>query len=290
VNRVWPALVLLVAGCAADFDHPSVVLDLRVLAIRADPPELVLGDSLPPVDLQALVADPRDPQRTVRYHWHACGVTDDLRCASAPYELDLGGGDAPMDAISATLQIDGGLEDSARDLDPFEGFLGTFFVTELTLGSSSGDATDAIKQVPAVTGIPPGPDHVPNRNPRSPEVQHDGTDWPADQTLVVAPGTEVSIEPVSPPADAEHYAVYRFDLDVQELDEHLSYDFFATAGSWSRDRSGGSPDPLATETSLASRWSAPPQTLDQPVTIWIVVRDGRGGTGWTSRRITVSEP
>lgn len=50
-----------------DFDPPSLVTDLRVLAVRAEPPEVAPGDT---VAIDALVVDPSN--RPARYQWYAC--------------------------------------------------------------------------------------------------------------------------------------------------------------------------------------------------------------------------
>jgi hypothetical protein len=97
------ALVLLLAGCTPDFDDPTTVKDLRMLAIVADTPEVIvdiptldlnnitrpedlaallaavqakLPAMFPPITLTPLVLDPRGDGRTV--HFRA------VTCANAP--------------------------------------------------------------------------------------------------------------------------------------------------------------------------------------------------------------
>lgn len=277
------AMALVAAACTDSLDDRSDVRDLRILAIVAEPPELVLEGALPDVALTALVADPREPERVIDYAWTACGLTDDLRCASADFAADLGAGAAPLDGVAATMAVTPELLAAARELDTFQGFGGVALVAELVLAPGSDEELHAIKQVPAQLGLPEGT--TPNANPTPPAVLHDGVAWPEDEVLEVAAGTEVAIEPVSPPEDAEEYSVYRFDLGVEDLVEYLDYDFFATAGPFSQGSTGGPPEIIETETSLSSRWTAPDEESD--VTLWIVVRDGRGGLTWTSREVLV---
>lgn len=271
------------ASCMTDFEEPSEVLDLRILAIQATPPEVLLDDDVPAVELVALVTDPRDPLREVSYHWRACGLTAELRCSDADWSIDLGEGSAPTSELTGVLEIDDELRDAARQTDTFMGFGGLFFVAQLTVEEGGPERRDAIKQVPGSSGFPEGTSE--NRNPSPPGLLHDGAEWPEPEVLEVSPGAEVSIEPTAPEGDAESYSVYRFDLGVQDLEEYLGYSFFASAGSWTRNGSGGSPDPIAVETSLASVWTAP--DVEGDVTIWVVVRDGRGGTAWTGRQVRV---
>jgi len=83
--------LLIGTACGSDLDEPSQVTDLRVLAIRADPPELLVkkrpdGAGLEVsgggrVKVQALVLDPRGG--SVRYTWQACAQAADELCAQA---------------------------------------------------------------------------------------------------------------------------------------------------------------------------------------------------------------
>ena len=286
VGLVLAVFGSLGSGCTGDLARPSEVRDLRVLAIRAEPPEVVLDGDVPPVALQALVADPRAPDSTIAWQWSACGLTDDLRCASDPRAISIGTGDGSLEAIAAGLVVTDELVADARVLDTFLGFGGVAIMTELVLAPGTDDELHAIKQLPAQYGLPR--DTVENSNPSPPALLHDDVDWPVDEVLEVEPSAEVAVEPVSPPEDAEHYAVFRFDLGTEQLDENLDYSFFASEGTWSRNGSGGPPDIVATETTLASRWTAPSEPpADGAVTMWVVVRDGRGGTAWTERRVRV---
>jgi len=72
-------LVVLVAtvvaafggGCLDDLPSPTLVDDLRVLAVRAEPPEVGPGTT---VALDALVVDPAG--REITYAWYACLIAD----------------------------------------------------------------------------------------------------------------------------------------------------------------------------------------------------------------------
>ncbi|HWM86618.1 MAG TPA: hypothetical protein VNO33_12290, partial [Kofleriaceae bacterium] len=78
-----------VAACT-DFEDPEVVVDMRVLGMRAEPPEIVvpydpqdptrvnLAD-LVPVEICALVADPADG-RGLDYSMSLCRPTSSGRC------------------------------------------------------------------------------------------------------------------------------------------------------------------------------------------------------------------
>jgi hypothetical protein len=295
--------LLCFAGCTGSLDEPSLVKDLRILAIQAEPPEAVQTAALPDIALRALVADPRDPERTIAWSWQSCGLTDDLRCASADYADDLASEEGPLADIAATLVLDAPLLSAAQELDTYLGFGGVTVVAELALGAGTDEELHAIKQVPVWLALPPGTD--PNANPSPPALRHGRlgesrddvlanwpesetfVDWPEDEVLEVPAGTAVSVEPMNPAEDVEHYAVYRFDLGIEELDESLMYDFLASDGEWTRNRSGGASEIVATETTLASIWTAPAEVPAEDVAMWFVVRDGRGGTSWIERRVRV---
>jgi hypothetical protein len=286
------AVVAALSGCGIDFESPSEVLDLRTLAIVAEPPEVLVADPLPPVSLRALIVDPRDPTRSVTAHWRACPPTDDRRCEQAAEQdrEDLGSSTGPLPEFEASLTFTESLLLAARREDPLQGFGGAIVYAEVTVNEGEPDEEVAFKEIVLQLDLPEGT--TPNANPQAPTLLRDEAPWAEDEIPTVAPGQELVIEPVSPEGDAEAYSVFRFDLQIQDLEEHLAYHFFSSAGSWNRGETGGPPDPIATETTLASRWTAPlERTRDgDPVSVWIVVRDGRGGVAWTERRIEVRQP
>ena len=61
-------LVLLLAACTGDLPKPELIADLRILAVRAEPPEGTVGAT---VGLDALVVTP-DPAASVARTWWAC--------------------------------------------------------------------------------------------------------------------------------------------------------------------------------------------------------------------------
>src|SRR5688500_13893185 len=61
------AAFTLVQGCGGDFDPPSRVTDLRVLAVRADAPYAAPGQT---VHLEALAVDP--DSRELTWGWGLC--------------------------------------------------------------------------------------------------------------------------------------------------------------------------------------------------------------------------
>lgn len=80
--RVAPLLVLHAAGiiaCSSGLDSVKEVKDLRLLAIRAEPPEVLLDGPMPfDVQFDALVLDPRGGE--VSYRWSFCPLATDTAC------------------------------------------------------------------------------------------------------------------------------------------------------------------------------------------------------------------
>jgi hypothetical protein len=84
---------------------------------------------------------------------------------------------------------------------------------------------------------------------------------------------------------AENY-VY-FDLVTRGLidrREAMRVSWYANAGAFADDRTGRT-EQEPTETATANTWTAP--ATPGTVTLWVVLRDSRGGTGWKSYRVTV---
>jgi hypothetical protein len=82
--RWLPLLLVLLAACGDEVADPSELRDLRILAVRADPPEVFI-DADDPVEVRfsALVVDPREPplaSNPVQYTWSLCPVESNQAC------------------------------------------------------------------------------------------------------------------------------------------------------------------------------------------------------------------
>ena len=97
-------------ACTPDFDKIQVVKDLRVLAIKADPPEVLVQlppTSVPTVRLEALVVDPR-PDRGADIDWElwVCSAEDPAGCHFAEFERKLHADKTPLDGIAYDFVVD----------------------------------------------------------------------------------------------------------------------------------------------------------------------------------------
>jgi hypothetical protein len=297
-SRVWLAAWLMLAACDAGFEKPSIVLDLRVLALRSDPAEVVvdvdpanLGSTqLPPVTVTALLADPQGP-RPLAYTLTACPVnTDTLRCddPTQPRRVfaDATTADTGADPPSGSLQVDVDLLRAALDADRFHGLGGVPVQIELAVrpAGAAADATVyASKPVTYAPRVPAG--RTANQNPTFAELDADGAAWAAGAPLAVAPHQELLLLPIEPDGVRETYVVPTLDGGERTFTENLRYSWFAEDGDFSDERTGGPVDIFGNHPLLRTRWTAPPRA--GPVRLWVVQRDERGGTSWTERSIVV---
>lgn len=121
------AMAFVTPACGDDLPSPTLIDDLRVLAVRAEPPEVLVdrvdGEPSPPgpVSLQALVVDPRGGAMT--YAWRFCPVESQQTCADfadrragAPPEFQ-----ATLDAAHAQQHAGavGGATGAARAIEGF---------------------------------------------------------------------------------------------------------------------------------------------------------------------------
>lgn len=83
--------------------------------------------------------------------------------------------------------------------------------------------------------------------------------------------------------------------------EQLTFSWFATSGSWEDDRTGFLPETVGSPAEEISafneardnEWASPSRgelPMGEPVTLYLVVRDERGGATWTSTTVTLGGP
>lgn len=309
----------LTAACGFSFERSSDVRDARILAIQAEPPEVIVaGGPLPGIRLRALVSDPRDPQRVTSYEWRACvpdlrgttlteggddisGATEDGRCDEGQELTLVAAGEEPLGPFEtiATLPPELGLLAAAG----METGLSLHAQAQLKISSPEGPLYGR-KRVVVSPPVPQG--RQANRNPRLTALLLDDTPWepneprrmklgdcpPSRQRQIIDPADPTryhtrcawKVTPVFDENEAEHYLVQTFAGETTELRERLRFHWFAGAGSFGSSQTAQPTnigpqayDPISTE------WFEPAEA--DSATIWVVVRDGRGGTSWETREI-----
>ena len=182
----------LAAGCDASFDDPAIVLDLRILGMRAEPPEIITPydpddptavdlDDLGTVEVCALVADP-GARRGLSYRMTVCPPGGGGRCAATDgdgeprplFELEGGAvedperADAPVrmcSSIEASADLVLVLSESIR-ADSLVGFGGVAVQVELRVTPEGGGPEEEVvgfKRVRYSPELPAG--RTANQNP-----------------------------------------------------------------------------------------------------------------------------
>jgi hypothetical protein len=176
---------------------------------------------------------------------------------------------------------------------------------ELRVDSSAGELY-AVKAVTITGSLPPG--QAPNTNPQIDSLQFDGLDWSASTPVNLAYGacqsgamTSVtdsttgrkvsvcshSVNPVVDASQSQFYFTQLADGSYQNETERLRFSWFTDGGSFDHETtSQPAPGESAAPNGLATSWREP-TSLQSPITLWVVVRDGRGGTSWQQREIVL---
>jgi len=286
---------LFLGGCQGDLEKQSEIVKLRVLAVQAEPAELIVDPARPPprTTLTALAVEPSGAPVAVEYA--LCTVQQavpppDVDCPGSqgiplapagPTSAVLDLGDPRAIALALQLAQDGG---TAGALPP-EG------IPVLVGFPRDGAGAWAARRRPARSGrrrragAPGAHDRhrAWTRCSAQPEPGDrpaaDGGDWDRLGRRHRRAGEHgPAPDPVPTPGSKEPA-----DGGV----EALGYSFFATAGSISSLRSTdttatGQPEDTSVD------WTTPGSA--QQARLWVVVRDGRGGVGWIARSVQVTPP
>jgi hypothetical protein len=299
MRRLLLAFAFIFSGCL-DFGFEPVyrITDLRVLAVRAEPPELRPGET---AVLDALVVDPSGAQ--VNTFWVACDPDPTKLGGSAcvqegEFRQDVESGGIPTEAEGARVL---GLGPSVPYGAPAETFaaLGPEDLTRrrglaaavvlVAFTGAFANVDEAIEKVRknetpnviVLKRIKVVETDAPNRNPEIAEVRAGGAPLAAGATLGIAPRAKAVLLAEPAAAAAEAYTFIGPEGETEERTERLTVSWFTTAGEMGAV-SDGSYRVLAGE---EMEWIAPEEP--GPAKLWTVVRDGRGGVAWAERSAEV---
>jgi hypothetical protein len=196
-------------------------------------------------------------------------------------------GDKPVVTYTVPAGILGGKESSSVSL---------LLVTAATVGGAPGclmqwaqtgmPPTDCVVATKQVT-VSNRPDALRNHNPTLSGLDMNGVAMPVVGGPEVAPGSDNPLTLHWPASDAEPEPVMGADGGTGGT-ETLLFSWFTTADgviqyartdTTNPDNTFGAPTPIAD--------SGGP--LGQAITLWVVVRDDRGGVGWIQRQVYVNE-
>lgn len=298
----WFAIAALFLVACGNLDAIDYVHDLRMLAVRADPPDqlvdpnqLIAGAPVgashsQPVQLTALVAWPNGQGGPIQYTFTTCAKLDpntqNCLTSDAAYQvLASGTTTAPTGTveITTTFTASDALLVQAAELDAYRGLDGLRLPVNLTLTTATDQlvGTKLVVYFQPIAGIP----YVANQNPNITGVLVESTPWPNPGTFTFStaarPKDGWDITPVYDPNEEVSYEVQKFSGEPLSLTESWLFDYFNTFGDYfSPSTAGGTAIFTNTVNAVASHWNPPDASAPTPGTFYVVVRDGRGGENW----------
>ena len=314
---------LLLTACGDSLPTREQVVDLRLLGVRLDPPSAAPGET---VKASALIVDLLD--QGYSQSWYACLAPSSLESylEKAPDRTECPVGDSPhgtllgsgpdaeftvpetfFDMLKASAEAEG-LDVDAETLEFLAGITGwQLKVTLIIEGPNKTVHAQKRLLVHLLSGQ--------NANPTPPtivleEVQDvdergELTEAFTPASLIreaeastdgacLSPGSPVAslregvfrVTPVNLPEEPETYDAIGFK-GVEEREEAYFYSWFSTFPGLSSPVSQ-SPDEHPISMSVGT---IPPELLiDGQLPIWLIVRDGRGGTSWCQDMIPYTAP
>ncbi len=294
MKRLFLAATLLVAGCGSDFDPASRVQGLRILATRVDKPYAAPGET---VTFEALAVNPNG--EPISISWAACARPLSPSALGCVRTLPKG---APLsEGASFTVTIPPNTLDGVPDAAKKTVFFGAVQVACPGAVSATGGpeglpirCNDASGQALPLAGYELAVKRVyvrakdKNQNPTIAKVTWDGADWPETEVKTMAACDSATSNRFDE-CDGESHSMSIVPAEgaaergVDELggtfEEKLLAQYYSTEGIFEYQAKDG----VRSTTAFKARKGASGKTL----TLWFVVRDDRGGVGWTSRKIAV---
>jgi hypothetical protein len=283
-------LLLFTLACTPDLEGPEIVRDLRILAVQAEPPEASIDlqtGAAEQVTVRILAVDPVEKERGMAMNGVLCFPTDSGRCEGVP-SVPIGPPNPPPPSAATaagttpswTVQVPPAIVQAAVQQDDLKGFGGVR--VQFSLQVDDGDPHGPVFAEKILLFSPPGGSV--NHNPRleSLELTRDGAPagiLQAGDPLSVPVGVEVGILPrlAAGEGGAETYTAIDLQGNAVTLTEAPRYSFFTTAGGDLDVATADEPPPGTRPLEGLVRFKALRRGTG---TVWIVVRDGRGGLGW----------
>lgn len=300
----WVALLLVLGACDYGFKPVTLVENLRVLGVRADPPDLVPGQT---ATLEALTPDP-SRARPSTVLWVGCDPDPyDLNrtaCADTsllqdPAALTGGTGVLPPGvrviglngratyAASADLFAQLPQDDSRRTLGTVGQVL-AFTVAEEVSPAASSDELKAlfervqrkeVRSIIAIFRVRISEASERNTNPSVSALRLGDEVVPAGAHVALLPGAAAVLDLEVDPAVFETYTVVTPSA-TETRTERILTAWYSTLGRFDHDRTALGEEVKATLSAPggADRTDVVPER--RTGTLWAVLRDTRGGVAW----------
>lgn len=269
------ALCALLCACGTDLPSYNEVQGLRILAISAEHPWLAPSTH---TELAALIVS----AEPVQYRWSWCPIKpvseENFDCAILTSDFPLGLPDADLGqdpSAQFTTPSGAAIQQACEALQLEDCDSGMTAWVRLDL-SSETDTLTALKALRLTTAPAPQQSN-PNLNYSTARLGAQAlTRLSTTTPSRLIAGQEYLLE-----ATAFDGA---FEAMPDGVTERLVATWFVDQGSLQYGRTALAGQPGSTNT-----WTLPEQPLD-PLHLWVVLRDGRGGTSWKSYTLDVEAP
>ncbi len=269
------------AGCTPNFASASDVTDLRVLAVQAEPPEAQFDaqGNVQDVHLRILAVDPAHGGFSSMTA-SLCAPTDSRRCETGPrFDLpratrDQGTefqADVPGALMAPVIAF-------AQSSDKLKGLNGIRIMFALSVADGDPNSPVAADKILVYSKAGTAPNHNPGMTGFALTIDGASAGSAAPgQTLQLRVGISYGVRPLLADGAREQYDTTDLRGNRVHLREGAAYAFFTTPGAeFDRDTADEPVDGVA-----------PPDGLTRlralraaSGTLWVVVRDGRGGESW----------
>ncbi len=305
MKRALGVTLLLASACDNGFPPETLVDSLRVLSVRSTPADLVPGES---ASLEGLVLDPSRPDAGTAVLWLGCepdpynqnrSACSDPALLQDPGSFTPQGADGGLPAgmsllgfgAKATLTTPKTLFDVFPQGDPrrvsgtVAQVLAFAVAAEVKPTATRAELDDLFarvksKEVPSlITLFRLHVSESPERN-TNPIFQHllvDGAAWPDGAHLVVEAQQQLTLDVEAPDAAFEPYTNVTPD-GVEQKTERLMAAWFSTGGRFTEPRTALREGVKTVFTSPGGKGDPVPGTREG--SLWIVLRDTRGGQAW----------
>lgn len=290
--------VQLLLGAASTFDGGTGFEIPPQLALQ------FLAAAATPLEFTALVADPAGAGRSLDYRLLACANRGDRDCNNEGDYVELQSGTTTGGELKARVTLGTRVLDDGNDAgfplpdggtgslllfeviqqDTFKGLGGIRVPVVLELSApDTGEKIYAQKLM--VYSCAFFPQMKQNVTPVLPGIRFKGEPWPEDEVKDLSGKDEFALSPEDFSELQEPYVVPSIELKPYDLVESWKITWMTTSGTMSAYNTGGT-DFVGEEGRHNSKWK-PDQLATEPkdVTLYFVVRDGRGGQSWTTRRV-----
>jgi hypothetical protein len=275
-------LAILMFGCNANDLSPASLVDrTRVLGVKATPAEPQPGDS---VRLRALAVDPVDGIQAVI--WFGCLVEDSSSFGCDELEFigqTVEGGQIPSFSTPADLLDDLSAEEQEEGrnyLVQFQAVPNGVDFEAIAAGEETGQDLSELGEA-GFKRVPVSLAALPNDNPRVTGIRVEGYEQALTDgdTVILQAGETYTFEPLLSEDSIQEYTYVNSEGVLEDRVEEPYFSFFATYGTFDQA--------IALHPTVDFEFTAPVDPEVAEGSLWVVVRDRRGGMDWQELKLRV---